>query len=198
MAEKAFERAEEAAITGHPANEIEAPQYQGSQDSASTAHDRDNEERGSKDLTRVQSGISIEQGEAEFAGLQREFTGISRASRRSNKNATDPEKGPAESGTSDDGSLFDLETALRGDLDASQGAGIKAKHIGAYWDGLTVKGIGGMTNYVKTFPDAFVDFFNVITPVVNMLGLGPKPTEATLLNGFQGVCKVRDTKAPAT
>lgn len=84
---------------------------------------------------------------------------------------------------------FDLEAVLRGDLDAQREAGIRPKHIGVYWDGLTVKGIGGQTNYVKTFPDAFIDFFDVVTPVMRMLGLGKKGTEATLLNNFKGVCK---------
>lgn len=153
------------------------------------------DERASRELTRLRSGVSVEQAEADFQELQREFTGVSRASRRESrasrrgKNDNDPEKNKIASESSDDGSIFDLETALRGDLDASQDVGIRPKHIGAYWDGLTVRGIGGMTNYVSTFPDAFINFFDVITPVVNLLGLGKKPTEATLLNDFKGVCK---------
>ncbi|KHO01599.1 BMR1-like protein [Metarhizium album ARSEF 1941] len=143
------------------------------------------------DTGRVLSGVSVEQAEADFADLQREFTGASRASRRGRAvKDGDPEKaGPADLGAADDDeSLFDLETALRGDLAAGEAAGIKAKHIGACWDGLTVKGIGGTANYVQTFPNAFINFFDVITPLMGLLGLGRKPPEATLLDGFQGVC----------
>ncbi|UKZ49886.1 hypothetical protein TrVGV298_004139 [Trichoderma virens] len=144
----------------------------------------------SKELARVQTGVSVEQAEAHFAGLQREFTGVSRASRRNKHQSTsDPEKGATIATEDDDASIFDLEAALRGDLDASTEAGIRSKHIGTCWDGLTVKGIGGFTNFVKTFPDAFIDTFNVITPLLRMVGLGPKFTEATLLDNFQGVCK---------
>lgn len=182
MAEKAFERAEEAAFSGHRAEEIE-PNYRLSEDSASTAN---NERRKSKGLTRSHTGgVSIERAEADFAELQREFTGASRASRQKSRKSHDPENVD----TSDDASLFDLEGALRGGLDAEREAGIRDKHVGAYWDDLTVKGMGGFTNYVQTFPDAFVGFFDVISPVINLLGLGKKFTEATILDKFRGVCK---------
>ncbi|KAF7548958.1 hypothetical protein G7Z17_g6710 [Cylindrodendrum hubeiense] len=184
MAERALEKAEEAIASGHRAEEIE-PSYRPSQDSSSTVDAPGHGRRGS---TARQGGVSIEQAEAEFAELQREFTGASRASRQKSRKSMDPEKDGAADG-SDEASLFDLEAALRGNLDAEREAGIRSKHIGAYWDGLTVRGIGGMTNYVQTFPDAFVGFFDVITPVLGLLGLGPKPTEATLLNNFRGVCK---------
>ncbi|KAH7157406.1 ABC-2 type transporter-domain-containing protein [Dactylonectria estremocensis] len=184
MAERALEKAEEAIASGHHADEIERT-YRPSQDSSSTVDGPGNERRGS---TARPGGVSIEQAEAEFAELQREFTGASKASRQKHRKSMDPEKDGAVD-VSDDASLFDLEAALRGNLDAEREAGIRSKHIGAYWDGLTVRGIGGMTNYVQTFPDAFVSFFDVITPILGLVGLGPKPTEATLLDNFRGVCK---------
>ena len=132
--------------------------------------------------------ISVEQAQAEFAELQRELSRVSRKTSR--KQTADPEKSvPVESFNSDNDSVFDLETALRGELVAGQEVGIKEKHIGACWDGLTVKGIGGTANYVKTFPNAFIDFFDIITPMAGLLGLRKKPVEATLLDNFQGVCK---------
>ncbi len=153
--------------------------------------------RHSSDLARAQSGVSVEQAEADFEDLQRQFTGVSRASRRQsrasegrrNSKAVDTEKAIPVSSNSDDASLFDLESSLRGQLDAAGEVGIKSKHIGAYWDKLTVKGIGGTANYVQTFPNAFINFFDVITPVTKLLGIGKKPVEATLLHEFQGVCK---------
>ncbi|KPM39619.1 ABC transporter G family member 11 [Neonectria ditissima] len=182
MAERALEKAEEAVASGHRPDEIE-PTYRVSQDSSSTVDGPDNEQHGS-----TAHHVSIAQAEAEFAELQREFTGVSRASRQKSRKSMDPEKDGGADG-SDAASLFDLEAALRGNLDAEREAGIRSKHIGAYWDGLTVRGIGGMTNYVQTFPDAFVQFFDVISPVLGLIGLGPKLTEATLLDNFRGVCK---------
>jgi ATP-binding cassette subfamily G (WHITE) protein 2 (SNQ2) len=183
------EKAEEAGATG-PVVDATASSLHGTESSSTAGHIQD---EAKPELTRVRTGVSVEQAEADFQALQREFTGVSRASRRSqsHRGNADPEKGAAnaEIASSDTASLFDLETALRGDVDAAQEVGIREKHIGAYWDGLTVRGIGGFTNYVQTFPDAFVDFFNIITPVMGMLGIGPKPTEATLLDNFRGVCK---------
>ncbi|KFH46369.1 ABC transporter G family member-like protein [Hapsidospora chrysogenum ATCC 11550] len=193
MADDAFERAEQKVAAGRPLDEIEKPADSSDKDSLSTADERSNnaDKRASKELTRLRSGISVEQAEADFQELQREFTGVSRASRRgAGKAPADAEKNASDQSTTSDGdSIFDLEAALRGDLDANNEAGIKAKHIGAYWNNLTVKGIGGRANYVSTFPDAFINFFDIITPVVNLLGLGKKPVEATLLHEFQGVCK---------
>lgn len=127
--------------------------------------------------------------------LRREFSNVSRASKASRKNIhrepTKEEVALAEVGTASSGDEpepYDLEAALRGTLDAEKQAGIRPKHIGVIWEDLTVKGVSGATNYVKTFPNAFIDFFDVVTPVINMLGLGKKGSEATLLDKFRGVC----------
>lgn len=51
-------------------------------------------QRSSNELARVQTGVSVEQAEAQFAVLQREFTGVSRASRKNKQqSSSDPEKG---------------------------------------------------------------------------------------------------------
>ncbi|KAI5866282.1 ABC-2 type transporter-domain-containing protein [Durotheca rogersii] len=138
------------------------------------------------------AGVSVERAEADFAELQRELSGLSRASRtRSRKETTDVEKGIDATldapSSEDSGEVFDLENTLRGGLDAERKAGIKPKHIGVYWDGLTVKGMGGTTNFVKTFPDAFVDFFDYWTPLMDLLGRGSRGTEVTILDNFKGV-----------
>lgn len=136
-------------------------------------------------------GVSVEQAEADFADLQRSLSRASHHSRQSHKRVSVDEKGvetSLEAATSEDSaSIFDLETTLRGGLDAERDAGIKPKHIGVYWDGLTVKGIGGTANFVKTFPDAFVDFFDYWTPLMKMLGMDKKGAEVTLLDNFKGV-----------
>ncbi|KAK2601999.1 ATP-binding cassette transporter snq2 [Conoideocrella luteorostrata] len=177
-------------MADHYSSEAAAPQssQRDSGDSNSTAA---NHQKLEHDAGEVRSAVSVEQAEADFAELQREFTGASRAGRRQSTGKNiDPEKAvPVDSKNTDTESIFDLETALRGDLAAGEAAGIKAKHIGACWDGLTVKGFGGMTNYVQTFPNAFINFFDIITPLIGLTGLGRKPVEATLLDSFQGVCK---------
>ncbi|KAM0556987.1 hypothetical protein ACHAPJ_005666 [Fusarium lateritium] len=186
MAEKDLGKAEEAIAANHHTN-LADPAYRDSIDTDSTRHGPAAERRNSK---IHDNGVSVEQAEAEFAELQREFTGVSRASRRKSRaSVNDPEKNAPEAEDAEVESLFDLEVALRGGLDREKEAGIKSKHIGVYWDDLTVKGYGGMSNFVPTFPDAFVSFFDVITPVIRMLGLGPKPPQVALLDKFRGVCK---------
>ncbi|KAL2259850.1 hypothetical protein VTK26DRAFT_6321 [Humicola hyalothermophila] len=135
------------------------------------------------------TGVSVKQAEADFVELQRE---LSRMSRASHRNSHGDEKGRLEAGfppSQETFEQFDLEAVLRGDLEAEREAGIRPKHVGVYWDGLTVKSMSGLTNFVKTFPDAFIDFFDVITPIAKRLGFGKKGTESTLLDNFKGVCK---------
>ncbi|KOS19997.1 ABC transporter G family member 11 [Escovopsis weberi] len=122
------------------------------------------------------SEVAVDLAEAAFEQLQREFTGVSHATQK----GVDPES---------DGSAFDLEAALRGDQEAARQVGIRSKRVGVMWDGLTVRGVGGFSNFVRTFPRALVDLFDVITPARGMLGLLPPPEEVTLLDDFQGVCK---------
>ncbi|KAJ2898271.1 putative brefeldin a resistance protein [Zalerion maritima] len=138
-------------------------------------------------FSAIHTGVSVHRAEADFAQLQRELSGISRAASngRHGNHGKDPEKGYG----AGDEEPFDLEAALRGDLNAEREAGIRPKHIGVYWDGLTVKGMGGARNFVETFPDSFVNFFDVITPVKRMLGMGKKGTEVKILDRFRGVCK---------
>jgi ATP-binding cassette, subfamily G (WHITE), member 2, SNQ2 len=49
--------------------------------------------------------------------------------------------------------------------------------------------LGGVKNYVKTFPDAFVSFFNVFETAASILGLGKKGKEFDILKDFKGVVK---------
>lgn len=135
--------------------------------------------------------------------LRREFSNVSGKSKLSRKETKETKQSKqeelkndelavAESGVSssiEEEEQFDLEAALRGGLDARQKAGIRPKHIGVYWDNFTVKGMGGFTNFVKTFPNAFIDFVDIVTPIMGMLGLGKKGTEAVLLDNFRGVCQ---------
>ncbi|RMD41279.1 hypothetical protein DV735_g3852, partial [Chaetothyriales sp. CBS 134920] len=141
-------------------------------------------------LQRTTSGVDVERAEKEFAELSRELSAISH---RLSKNGsavrgTDLEK--AISSSEDTAKqAFDLETTLRGNREADGAAGIKSKHIGVIWDNLTVRGIGGVKNFVRVFPDAFVDFFNVPGTIMHILGYGKKGREFNILKDFHGVAK---------
>jgi ATP-binding cassette, subfamily G (WHITE), member 2, SNQ2 len=159
----------------------------------------------------IRSGVNVERAEHEFAELSKELSRHSQRSRvlekvQSRKSAKsekipcanegkDPEKGIAadadESSASatEDEEPFDLEKTLRGNRDQEEREGIKSKRIGVLWDGLTVGGVGGVKNYVETFPMAFVSFFNVYETAKTLLGIRSKGEEFDILNNFRGVAK---------
>jgi ABC-type multidrug transport system ATPase subunit/ABC-type multidrug transport system permease subunit len=72
-------------------------------------------------------------------------------------------------------------------LKAEQESGIKSKHIGVIWENLTVSGTGGVTNFVKTFPDAFISFFNVYETAQQLFGIGKKGRDVKILSSFRGL-----------
>lgn len=189
----AFERAVlESELPGHP-----QPAQPRSSTSSATQDIEELREEARRNnpngLTRVSTGVSVKDAQEDFRDLQRELSRISRASRQSRKSDVAAEKGhkvlESQISPSEEEEQFDLEAALRGGLDAEREAGIRPKHIGVYWDDLTVKGMGGLANYVKTFPDAFVDFFDVVTPTLKLFGLKQKGVEVTILDKLRGLCR---------
>ncbi|KKF94252.1 ABC transporter G family member 11 [Ceratocystis platani] len=136
------------------------------------------------DPSGPRGGVSVQGAEAEFAELRKSLSRASRAS-RSKQTHEDPEKA---SDSADDG-LFDLESVLRGDIAREEQAGIKPKHIGAYWNNLTVSGVASSSNFIFTFPLAMLLQLDVISPVRNLLGLTKKPAETKILDNFSGLCK---------
>ncbi|TEY32131.1 hypothetical protein BOTCAL_0755g00010 [Botryotinia calthae] len=141
-------------------------------------------------------GIDVKNAESEFAQLQRELSGISTKSKALSRTQSrvktadekDVEKS-AESIAETEGEHFNLENTLRGNRQAEADSGIRPKHIGVVWDGLTVRGTGGVSNFVQTFPDAFVSFFNVVGTAMNIFGVGKKGREVKILQDFRGVMK---------
>ncbi|EGE05354.1 BMR1 [Trichophyton equinum CBS 127.97] len=141
-------------------------------------------------LTQPTGGIDVQKAEEEFAVLSKELSRISEKSKRPFIQAQNGlnEKGSydVESG-SEDKSAFDLEAALHGSRDAEAAAGIRPKRIGVIWDGLTVRGMGGVKYTIPTFPDAVIGFFNLPATIYNMLGFGKKGEEIKILRNFRGV-----------
>ena len=61
--------------------------------------------------------------------------------------------------------------------------------VGVIWDNLSVRGMGGVKTFIKTFPDAIIDFFNVPETIMHMFGYGQKGKQFDILRGFRGVTK---------
>ncbi|KAK4501851.1 hypothetical protein PRZ48_007660 [Zasmidium cellare] len=144
-------------------------------------------------------GVNVANAQKEFDHLQRELSNISRKLSRSKSGGEkgrvqdlvqDLEKATTRN-TSEDEEPFDLQEYLRDSRRLEEESGIKSKQIGVIWDKLTVKGMGGAKIFVKTFPDAFVDFFGF--PVKMLMGLvglgGKKGKEVSILQDFKGVVK---------
>jgi ATP-binding cassette, subfamily G (WHITE), member 2, SNQ2 len=64
--------------------------------------------------------------------------------------------------------------------------------LGVIWNNLTVRGIGGSKNIVKTFPDSFVDFFDLPGTIMSMFGWGKKGKEFNILQDFRGIAKPKE------
>jgi ABC-type multidrug transport system ATPase subunit len=52
-----------------------------------------------------------------------------------------------------------------------------------------VSGIGGVKNFIATFPDAVIGFFNIFDTASKLLGLNQRGREFDILKGFRGVTK---------
>ncbi|EAW12683.1 putative ABC transporter [Aspergillus clavatus NRRL 1] len=147
-------------------------------------------------VTSHPTGVDVGRAEQEFSDLNRQFSSISHQAHRLSKQisrvsktgvtAADVERS-ASSADSDES--WDLETTLRGNQAAEMAAGIRNKRIGVIWDNLTVRGMGGVKTYIKTFPDAIIDFFNVPETIMHMMGYGKKGEEFDILKNFRGVIK---------
>ena len=156
----------------------------------------------STSISPSENRVSVGRAEAEFAELSRQLSGISGKSkaisrrpsrgsilsRGSGLKEKDIEKQPTNSEESEADS-WDLEQTLRGTKDEDIAAGIKSKRLGVIWDNLTVRGVGGVRNIVKTFPAAFVSFFNVVGTVMHIFGYGKKGKDFDILRNFRGLVR---------
>ena len=147
------------------------------------------------------SGVNVKRAQTDFAELNRELSGTSQQMRRVSKEpiqgttsieAIDLEKS-LPLATPEQGE-WDLETILRGARSLDQESGIKPKRVGVVWENLTVKGIGGVKNMVRTFPDAFISFFNVPETICHLFGWDFKreKKEISILKDVRGFAKPGD------
>ncbi|CAG7925541.1 unnamed protein product [Penicillium olsonii] len=63
------------------------------------------------------------------------------------------------------------------------------RYTGVIWDNLTVRGMGGVKTFIKTFPDAIIDFLNVPGTIMDIFGWGKKGQEFNILEGFRGLTR---------
>ncbi|CAI7599408.1 unnamed protein product [Penicillium palitans] len=146
--------------------------------------------------TSFQRGVDVTTAEKDFSELSKQFSNISHQAQRlsrqesrvSKMGVTTKDIEKAEGSTASDDS-WDLETTLRGDRVASEEAGIKDKHIGVIWDNLTVRGMGGVKTYIKTFPDAIIDFLNLPGTLIDLFGWRKTGQEYNILEGFRGLTR---------
>ncbi|KAI4289812.1 MAG: hypothetical protein L6R35_000919 [Caloplaca aegaea] len=154
-------------------------------------------------LTPALSGVSVERAEEDWrrlsrhlsdaSGFQRNLsTSRSRHGSRSIRHSSGP--GDLEKQLSDGSSGkkpggWSLEDILRSGRAADEEAEIKPKHIGVIWEDLNVKGLGGVKNIVKTFPQAFIDFVNVPATIMHALGYSKSGKQVDILHNFRGVVK---------
>ncbi|KAJ5182549.1 hypothetical protein N7492_000165 [Penicillium capsulatum] len=138
-------------------------------------------------MTPLSPGVNVEKAEHDFAELSQQFSRISKqASRVSKPRITADVEQARDSADTE----WDLETALRGNRAAEEEAGIKNKHIGVIWENLSVRGIGGTEKtFIKTFPDAIIDFFNIPETIMSLAGIGKKGKEFNILEGFRGLTR---------
>jgi ATP-binding cassette, subfamily G (WHITE), member 2, SNQ2 len=141
-------------------------------------------------LKSIEAGhVNVKQAESQFEELNIELKRSLRRSQSIERAAPhDLEKGSILV-DQESQSSFNLESILRGDRAAADEAGIKLKQIGVLWKDLTVRGIGGTKNYVKTFPHVFLSFLNIVRPLRGIFGAAQKKNEVDILKSFRGVIK---------
>jgi len=156
----------------------------------------------SSDGDVIHDHVDVQYAERQFADLKRRYSSLSRVAsgtsqqRKSkilSRNKTRESAGDVFE--SDD--EFDLEDVLRDRHRREIEHDIKPKHLGTFnlpftklilgviFENLTVRGFGGAKYYIKTFPDAFVDFFNVWGTFKSLFGKR-KGTEFDILKDFTG------------
>ncbi|CAD6503294.1 BgTH12-02961 [Blumeria graminis f. sp. triticale] len=134
------------------------------------------------------SQIDVQASETEYIDLERRLTATSADDHENQSLRPDLERGDSLAG-SEITECFSLEDTLRGKWLVAEQSGMRPKHIGVIWENLSVFGSGGSSNYVKTFLDAIISFFNIISTISGLLGLRKNKKKVTILDSFRGVAK---------
>ncbi|OAT01106.1 uncharacterized protein BDCG_16917 [Blastomyces dermatitidis ER-3] len=139
----------------------------------------------SQGLSHPQTGVDVRRAEEDFAQLSKQLSVVSRNSRRhfhlEEKQGQNDVEGLADLKNN---GIFKLPFTGTRPLKSRPESGRSV-----IWEDLTVRGIGGVKNIVKMFPDAIIDFFNVPGTIMSIFGIGKKGTEYELLKNFRGVVK---------
>lgn len=118
----------------------------------------------------------------------------SRASRRSGAvQAEDSDEEVDAEGADESDDDFELGEFMREGHFEKRTDGVSAKRLGVVYEGLTVRGNGSTTAFVRTVPDAILgtfgpDLYNLVTKFLPSLRLR-QPPQRTLINDFTGVVR---------
>jgi hypothetical protein len=147
----------------------------------------------------IHDHVDVQYAEKQFAELKRRYSDLSRVtshtSQRSRRKTTVQKHEQDATSEVDSDDEFDLEDMLRDRHRKEVEHDIKPKHLGIFchellisgvvFENLRVCGFGGAKYFIKTFPDAFVDFFNLWGTFKSMFGK-KRGTEFDILKDFTG------------
>ena len=135
----------------------------------------------------IHDHVDIQYAERQFADLKRRYSNLSRVASTGSRVKSQHEKTQEQEvvGEESDDDEFDLEDVLRDRHKREMEHDIKPKHLGVVFENVTVRGYGGAKYFIRTFPDAFVSFFNLWGTAKTLFGK-KKGTEFDILSDFTG------------
>jgi len=172
-------------VAGDPTTPDEGHQIYASSSSDFDIEKQRNSRASSSDV--IHDHVDIQYAERQFADLKRRYSNLSRVAStgsRAVKSLHDRTQ-EQEIGEDESDDEFDLEDVLRDRHRREKEHDIKPKHLGVVFENVTVRGYGGAKYFIRTFPDAFVSFFNVWGTFKTIFGK-KTGTEFDILSDFTG------------
>jgi ABC-type multidrug transport system ATPase subunit len=147
--------------------------------------------RGARSQSRASRRGTSRRGSAATVTAQRVASRRSRRSEREDEVESDFEDASGLEEDSEDD--FELGEFMREGHFEKRTDGVSAKRLGLVYEGLTVRGAGSTTAFVRTVPDAVLgtfgpDLYKLITKFMPSLSMRKEP-QRTLINDFTGVVR---------
>ena len=145
----------------------------------------------------IHDHVDIQYAERQFADLKRRYSNLSRVASGGPRVKGLHEKTQEREAEEESDDEFDLEDVLRDRHRREMEHDIKPKHLGVIFEDVAVRGYGGAKYFIRTFPDAFVSFFNVWGTAKTIFGK-KKGTEFDILSDFTGCVRPGEVSLPTT
>ena len=145
----------------------------------------------------IHDHVDIQYAERQFEDLKRRYSNLSRVASGGSRVKGLHEKTQEQEVEEESDDEFDLEDVLRDRHRREMEHDIKPKHLGVIFEDVTVRGYGGAKYFIRTFPDAFVSFFNVWGTAKTIFGK-KKGTEFDILSDFTGCVRPGEVSLPTT